>query len=192
MLFNYKEPEDHYLDSAIRGEREGLEYLVYTYRNMAYSIAIRITENVEDAEEVVQDGFLKAFGNLDRFRRASKFSTWLYRIIYTTALSKASTNKPRSLELDNDLQYAHYVVEDEGSELLIEADRRKFLGIAMQKLKPEDQLIITLHYNAEKSIAEMSEILNMKSSAIKMRLLRSRQMLQTELQELLKDEWKNL
>ncbi|MEJ2881031.1 RNA polymerase sigma factor [Pedobacter sp. GR22-6] len=192
MLFDHKKPEDQYLDSAIRGESKGLEYLVNKYRDMAYSIAIRITGNVEDAEEVVQDGFLKAFTNLNRFRRASKFSTWLYRIIYTTALSKVSTKKPRPLELQDDQQYAHYTAGDEGSERLAEADRKKFLGIAMQKLKPEDQLIITLHYNAEKTIAEISEILDLKSSAIKMRLLRSRQLLQIELQQLLKTEWKDL
>ncbi|WP_316757604.1 sigma-70 family RNA polymerase sigma factor [Pedobacter aquatilis] len=192
MLFNNKKTEDHFLDSAIRGEKNGVTYLLDTYRDMAYSIALRITGNVEDAEEVVQDGFLKAFTNLYRFRRASKFSTWLYRIIYTTALSKGSSKKTQSLDLEDDLKYSHYLVADDVSGHLIEADRKKFLGIAMQKLKPEDQLIITLHYAAEKTIVEISEILNLKSSAIKMRLLRSRQLLQAELKKLLGDEWKDL
>ena len=94
MLFKKdRNSEDHYLDKAIHGERTGLEYLVDAYKEMAYTIAIRIVSNSEDAEEVVQDSFLKAFKYLDQFKRASKFSTWLYRIIYTTALTKLGSRK---------------------------------------------------------------------------------------------------
>lgn len=176
MIFKkYRDLGDHYIDSALRGERKGLEYLVNAYRDMAYTIAFRIVGNREDAEEVVQDSFLKAFKYLNQFKRASKFSTWLYRIIYNTALTKIGTKNNLTLELDDDNEYTEYV-SDEGSILqrLANADRKKYLSIAIEKLKKEDQLIVTLHYIADKSIAEITEIMDMKSSAIKMRLLRSR------------------
>lgn len=190
MLFKEdRNSEDHYLDKAIRGERAGLEYLVNAYKEMAYTIAVRIVSNAEDAEEVVQDSFLKAFKHLDRFKRASKFSTWLYRIIYNTALTKIGARKHIPEEMDDDDDYVEYVSnEGSGIERLADADRKRFLSIAMQRLKQEDQLIISLHYIADKSIAEITEILDMKSSAIKMRLLRSREKLEGELKRLLNNE----
>lgn len=194
MLFKkHRNLDDHYLDSALRGERKGLEYLVNAYRDMAYTIAVRIVGNHEDAEEVVQDSFLKAFKYLDQFKRASKFSTWLYRIIYNTALTKIGNKNNVTFELEDDNEYTEYV-SDEGSVLqrLTNSDRKKYLDMAIDKLKKEDQLIITLHYIADKSIAEITEIMDMKSSAIKMRLLRSRKQMYWELKKLLKSEIKEL
>ena len=194
MLFKkHRNLNDHYLDSALRGERKGLEYLVNAYRDMAYTIAVRIVGNHEDAEEVVQDSFLKAFKYLDQFKRASKFSTWLYRIIYNTALTKIGNKNNVTFELEDDNEYTEYV-SDEGSVLqrLTNSDRKKYLDMAIEKLKKEDQLIITLHYIADKSIAEITEIMDMKSSAIKMRLLRSRKQMYWELKKLLKSEIKEL
>lgn len=190
MIFKEdRNSEDHYLDKALRGERAGLEYLVNAYKEMAYTISIRVVGNAEDAEEVVQDSFLKAFKYLDRFKRASKFSTWLYRIVYNTALTKTGVKKYMAQELEDDNEYVKYA-SDEGGGLqrLADADRKKFLGKALQKLKQEDQLIITLYYIADKSITEITEIMDMKSSAIKMRLLRSREQLEGELKRLLNNE----
>lgn len=190
MLFKKdRTAEDHYLDQAIRGEREGLEYLVDAYKEMAYTIAVRIVSNSQDAEEVVQDSFLKAFKYLHQFKRASKFSTWLYRIIYTTALTKIGSRKPITYEMDEDEDYIDYVSNNEdGLERLADADRKRFLSMAMKRLNQDDQLIISLHYIAEKSIAEITEILDMKSSAVKMRLLRSREKLERQLKRLLNSE----
>lgn len=191
MLFKKNRTlDDHYLDSALRGERKGLEYLVNAYRDMAYTIAVRIVGSHEDAEEVVQDSFLKAFKYLDQFKRASKFSTWLYRIVYNTALTKIGNKNNVTFELEDDNEY----VSDGESALqrLTNSDRKKYLGMAIEKLKKEDQLIITLHYIADKSIAEITEIMDMKSSAIKMRLLRSRKQMYWELKKLLKSEIKEL
>ena len=182
-------PEDHYLDSALRGEQAGLEYLVNAYQVMAYTIAIRIVTNAEDAEEVVQDSFLKAFKYLNRFKRTSKFSTWLYRIIYNTALTKIGTKKHVTQGLEENNEHVEYVSnENSGLQRLADADRKKYLDIAMKKLKKEDQLIITLHYIAEKSITEITEIMGMNTSAIKMRLFRSRKQLELELKRLLNRE----
>jgi len=190
MLFKKDQnPEDYYLDSAMRGERAGLEYMVNAYKDMAYTIAVRILANAEDAEEVVQDSFLKAFKYLDRFKRASKFSTWLYRIVYNTALTKRGSKNPLTPQRMDEDDYDEFVSDDNGGlNLLAEADRKKYITLAISKLKQQDQLIITLHYIAGKSITEITEIMEMKSSAIKMRLLRSREKLERELVRLLNNE----
>lgn len=181
--------EDDYLEKAIRGERAGLEYLVDAYQGMAYAVAIRIVHNSEDAEEVVQDSFLKAFQYLDRFKRASKFSTWLYRIVYNTALAKIGTRQLPTTTLGEETEQGVYGEEVDGVwHSLIETDRKKYVEMALDRLSEEDRVIMTLYYMAEKSIGEITEILNMKSSAVKMRLLRGRKQLETLLRQLLNDE----
>lgn len=181
--------EDDYLEKAIRGERVGLEYLVNAYQDMAYTVAIRIVQYSEDAEEVVQDSFLKAFHHLDRFKRASKFSTWLYRIVYNTALAKIGAKQlPTTALSEATEQVASIQEEDTAWHSLINADRKKYVEMALDRLKEEDRLIITLHYIAEKSVSEITEILAMKSSAVKMRLLRGRKQLEALLRQLLNNE----
>ncbi|TDO21313.1 RNA polymerase sigma factor [Pedobacter duraquae] len=185
--------EDDYLKRAIRGERIGLEYLVQTYQSMAYTIAIRIVKNSEDAEEVVQDSFLKAFKYLSDFRGASKFSTWLYRIVYHTALSKIQRVVLLTSVLDESTQYITDTNEKNDPWLgLVNADRQKYIGRAIDQLKEDDRVVITLHYIAEKSITEISEITGLGRSAIKMRLLRGRHQLEVLLKRLLIKEFKEL
>lgn len=185
--------ENYYLNKAIGGNRQGMEYLVAAYQDLAYTIAIKIVLNNEDAEEVVQDAFLKAFASLSNFRKASKFSTWLYRIVYNTALTKVSTKKLLQVNLSDNLEHNwHGMDENIGWKNLKNADLKIYINKALGELKEDDRLIVTLHHIAEKSIAEIGEIMNLKKSAIKMRLLRGRRQLESELNLLLNDELKDL
>lgn len=104
-------------------------------------------------------------------------------------MTKIGTTKYSTQELDVDNEYGDYVSDNEdGLQRLADADRKKYVGIAMQKLNQKDQLIITLYYIADKSVTEITEIMDMQPSAIKMRLLRSRKQLERELKLLLDDE----
>lgn len=195
MVFKRKiKQSEYFLGKAIRGEREGLEYLVDEYQDMAYTIAFKIVRNNEDAEEIVQDSFVKAFRSLGDFKKTAKFSSWLYRIVCNTALTKISTRKPvTTCDIYDDLERNEYV--DHGNEtwnLLLEADRKKYIDLALSKMKDEDRLIITLYYIAEKSVSEIIEITGLQRSAVKMRLLRGRKQLETELKTLLQTETKEL
>jgi RNA polymerase sigma-70 factor (ECF subfamily) len=185
--------EDTFLEKAIRGDKAGLEYLVSAYKNLAYTIAIRIVLNREDAEEVVQDAFMKAFASLSKFKKASKFSTWLYRIVYNTALTSKASKRNSVVDLNGRLVNEQYIsVENQQWDLTRDTERKKYVEIALGRLSEEDRLIITLHYIGELSISEICEIVNMKKSAVKMRLLRGRDQLEVELKLLLKDEVKDL
>jgi RNA polymerase sigma-70 factor (ECF subfamily) len=185
--------EDTFLEKAIRGDKAGVEYLVSAYKNLAYTIAIRIVLNREDAEEVVQDAFMKAFASLSKFKKASKFSTWLYRIVYNTALTSKASRRISVVDLNGRLVNEQYIsVENQQWDLTRETERKKYVEIALGRLSEEDRLIITLHYIGELSISEICEIVNMKKSAVKMRLLRGRDQLEVELKLLLKDEVKDL
>jgi RNA polymerase sigma-70 factor (ECF subfamily) len=194
MLFGQpRKKEDYYLQKAVLGEREGFEYLVATYRNLAYTLAFKICGNSENAEEVVQDAFMKAFSGLSHFRNAAKFSTWLYKIVYYTALTKKSNQRNDTQELNEDSGATAYIL-DEKKEFnnLVVADREKYINLALDQLGEEERIVITLHYLGEKSISEISEILDFGKSAIKMKLLRARKKLEKALKDLLNDELKEI
>ena len=184
--------EDTFLEKAIRGDRIGLEYLVRAYKDLAYTIAIRIVSNREDAEEVVQDSFMKAFAALPEFRRASKFSTWLFRIVYNTSLSRLKGRKMPTVDLDENMNEKFVIVENQEWDLLKREERNKYINLALDKLAIEERLVITLHYIGEKSISEICEIVGKEKSAVKMKLLRGRKQLESTLGLLLKGEIRDL
>ncbi|RZK87325.1 MAG: RNA polymerase sigma factor [Hymenobacter sp.] len=185
--------EDHLLQQASQGERRALERLVQTHQAMAYTVALRVVGNQQDAEEVVQDAFLKAFGALAQFQRAAKFSTWLYRIVYNTALTKQRARSAVGSDVAESLTSPEGVRHEPGSwEQLEQADRQKYITLALNSLPAEEALVLTLHYLGEKSIAEICVILNKKTSAVKMQLLRGRHQVAHVLHQLLPTEFRNL
>lgn len=187
MLFNRKHNgDDYYLQQAIQGNRKGFEYLVSTYKDLAYTIARNIVMNNEDAEEVVQDAFVKAFSALGDFRKAAKFSTWLYRIVYNTAVTKVHTRKIGTLPLED------VPAETAGAGTLVQADRQRYITLALRQLTEEERVVITLYYLGEKDITEIAGILALKKSAVKMRLLRGRKSMKTALELLLPKEVNDL
>jgi RNA polymerase sigma-70 factor (ECF subfamily) len=185
--------EDSFLKKAAQGDREGLEFLVSTYKNLAYTVAITILRNREDAEEVVQDAFIKAFASLPEFKKSSKFSTWLYRIVYNCALTKIANRKITSASLEEVSSHEKSSnIENEGWNTLRSHEKRKYIDRAMGRLSPEGRLLFTLHYTHGKTISEVGNIMGLKRSAIKMRLLRGRKQLKIELESVLGNEVKNL
>jgi RNA polymerase sigma factor (sigma-70 family) len=192
-LLRQIQPEDELLKKAALGDRAGIAYLVNTYKDFAFTIALGIVSNREDAEEVVQDSFVKAFASLGKFKNTAKFSTWLYKIIYNTSITKIQYRKPSPVSFDT--PYAPDfpdLTENRSWESLIAAERTKYVTLLLDSLAAEDRVIITLYYIGEKSIGEICDILGTNKSAIKMRLLRGRKQLETALHLLLHQEKRNL
>ena len=191
-FFHPPSAEDRLLRQAGLGQPQALAQLVRRYQALAYTVALRVVGNPQDAEEVVQDAFLKAFAALAQFQRAAKFSTWLYRIVYNTALTK-KRSRPLPSDLPPPLETAaEPATTADGWEAVRHADQQKYLALALARLPPEDALVLTLHYLGEQSIAEMCVILGKKTSAIKMQLLRSRKQLEQALTQLLPTEFQHL
>ncbi|HYH55306.1 MAG TPA: sigma-70 family RNA polymerase sigma factor, partial [Anseongella sp.] len=88
------------IEKALGGERGAYEALVKRHQSYAFTLALRFTRNREDAEEIAQDSFLKAFRNLAAFQRQSKFSTWLYTIVYTTAMTHLRKRRNEFVSLE--------------------------------------------------------------------------------------------
>ncbi|RLD63808.1 MAG: RNA polymerase [Bacteroidetes bacterium] len=175
---------DHYLSKVIDGDVSAYSYIVNQYKNMAFSIALRVVNNREDAEEVTQDAFLKAYNSLKKFNHKSKFSTWLYKIVYNTAISKIRENKKKSrVNQFADGNIENINIEDIENVLVKfeEENKKEIIDLAINKLSENEKLIVTLFYLAEKSINEIIEITNYTSSNIKVILFRARKKLYEEL-----------
>jgi RNA polymerase sigma-70 factor (ECF subfamily) len=175
------------IDRVLQGDHSAYSLLVARHYEMVYSIAMKILNNREDAEEVAQDSFLKAYRGLGSFGRKSKFSTWLYRITYNTAITKTRKKRFESVGLDDRLIMNY--TEDEihsRADGLDEQDKRVLMERALKKLPEEDNLLITLFYKSENSIEEISYITGLSESNVKVRLHRIRKKLYYEISELMK------
>jgi RNA polymerase sigma factor (sigma-70 family) len=167
--------DDLYLKLVLEGNTSKFSYFIEKYKGMAFSIAFRIIDNREDAEEIVQDAFLKAFKSLEKFRKDSKFSTWFYRIVVNSSLSRARSKRPESSSIDED-DIADVVVESVESAYrgLALSEQKKFIHLALEELSIEDRLLLTLYYLNENSIDEIMEITGITQENVKMKLHRAR------------------
>ncbi len=184
--------EDKAIERAIERDHEAYKFLLNKYKTYAFSIAVKIIKNREDAEEVVQDSFCKAFKAIRNFNRSGKFSTWLYKIVYNTALTRIRNKKliMDTLEEFPDLNRGFDIPDNYvGSfEKLVQADQVAFLKKALTVLTESESLAITLYYTCENTIVEIETITGWNPSTIKIRLFRARQKLYTELSKQLNEE----
>ncbi|MDN5203711.1 sigma-70 family RNA polymerase sigma factor [Fulvivirgaceae bacterium BMA10] len=183
------------ITQTLLGEPRAFQYIIDQYQRLAFTIALRIVKDREDAEEVVQDAFLKVYKNLEQHNRSSKFSSWLFKIVYNTALTKIRkreldyTSLPGEVD-DYGMDYGIERIDAWNS--LKQQDRENFIGIAMENMKQEDALILSLYYLADKDVSEICDIMDLKKSTTKVKLHRARAKLHVELNRLLKKELKEL
>src|SRR5688500_5315762 len=184
------------IERAMGHDPLAYKFLLNKYKGYAFSIAIKIVKNREDAEEVVQDSFVRAFKALRNFKGSGKFSTWLYKIVYNTSLTKIRNKGVimDTLESFPDSNFELDIPDNyTGSfEKLVQADQASLLKKALAALSESEDLVIVLYYGCENTIAEIEQITGWKSSTIKIRLFRARQKLYEGLAKLLNEEIKEL
>jgi RNA polymerase sigma-70 factor (ECF subfamily) len=187
--------EETAIERAITGNEDEYRYLLEKYQTYAFSIAIGIVGNEENAEEIVQDSFIRVFKNIAKFKKTGKFSTWLYRIVYNTSLTSlrgkreidiCSLNERENYELDIPDSYAN------GFDDLVRSDKISFVNKAITNLSESENLVVTLYYMNECSIIEIGQITGWNTSTIKTRLYRARQNLYVEISKLLGNETNNI
>jgi RNA polymerase sigma-70 factor (ECF subfamily) len=178
------EEEIQVIDRILAGERDLYAKLVNEYKSYAYTIALKIVENKPEAEEAAQDAFIKAFHYLKGFNRQAKFSTWLYRIVFNTAISYKRKNRQQFQSIENSI--VEYSVKADSQ--IEKDDRQAFVKKAMDKLNEADKLAIQLYYIKEFSLGEVAEMMGQAENTIKVRIHRARQRLADELKKILKEE----
>lgn len=172
-----------------RGDTYAFRELVENYQHLAFTVAHNIIKNAEDAEEVVQDSFIKVFNKIDQFKEEAKFSSWLFKIVYNAALSKIRKKQLDTFTLEhNDYTVEFGVDSHSGWDKMVLKDQQKYIHKALNSLAEQDKVVLSLFYLADESLAEISEITKEKLGTIKARLHRARAKMYTALNKLLREE----
>jgi RNA polymerase sigma-70 factor (ECF subfamily) len=168
--------------------------LIWLNQRFVFTLAMRFAKNREDAEEIAQDCFIKAYRSLESFQRQSKFTTWLYSIVYTTAMTTLRKKRVATDSIDDEDTFIQIENKTSGyDENNVENKSRSFyLSQAIDQLLPDDATIITLFYKGEQSLEEIAQTMGMEASTIKVKLFRARQRLKEKLERNLKHEAKEL
>lgn len=160
--------------------------LVDRYKDRAYTLAVRMLKNKEDAEEAAQDAFIRAYNALNRFEGKARFGTWFYRILYNVCLTRLGKRKEEFQRLDyndnidyNELESAFTA---SGYNEYETNDMIEFVKKTMEELPEKYQTILSLFYFQDLSHEEISEVTQLPIGTIKTHLFRARAILQQLLQ----------
>ena len=169
-------PDEIIIESILNGNVTDFTLLVNRYKDKAFSLLSSMLKNKMDAEEALQDSFLKTFRSLKDFKNKSKFSTWFYKIVYNTGLTVA-TNKNRKIQLQMNSIDEMYKLEYEDNKDFSIQNRKDFLFTIIDKLPIRNALVLILFYMDNLSLKEISEVLSISLPNTKVLLYRSRNML---------------
>jgi RNA polymerase sigma-70 factor (ECF subfamily) len=181
----FREDPDSTLVAATKnGESQAFDFLVKRYEARTFSVAFRITRNREDAQDVVQQSFCKAFVHLDSFQEKSSFSTWLTRIVINEGLMCLRRNRSRKeISLDDGKSEPEELfpvkIVDRGknpAEIYEQRENEHILCEAMNQLSAEFRTAVRLQLE-ERTVRETAEILGLGIGTLKARLFRGRQKL---------------
>jgi RNA polymerase sigma factor (sigma-70 family) len=182
------------IQDTLAGNQSAYADLVKRHQRFVFTLAMRFAKRREDAEEIAQDCFIKAYKSLGSFQGQSKFSTWLYSIVYTTAMTALRKKRVDTDSIDDENTYIQ--IENQSSAYDVNNAENKsrsfYLNQAIEQLLPDDAAIITLFYKGEQSLEEIGRAMQMEPNTVKVKLFRARQRLKEKLERNLKHETKEL
>jgi RNA polymerase sigma-70 factor (ECF subfamily) len=172
----------YWIQHVKAGDTSAFSHIVSTYQLMVYNVILRLVNNKEDAEDIMQEVFVRVFKSLNDFKEKSEFSTWLYRIAYNTTLSELRKKKMFLSSLEDNFSNPE---NDDIPDDISTEERIRCLEQAIKMLNSEDALIITLFYMNDQSIEQISSITNLTVANIKVKLHRIRKKLAMEINKLI-------
>ncbi len=178
-------PDEEIISRILKGEQSAFSILVAKYQNYVFTLVLRFTENREDAEEIAQDVFVKAYRSLADFRGDSKFSTWLFTITRTTCLSFLRKKKLDTQSLDNERIGLQLENRESGfnANLVEQKSRHTMLSRAISMLSVDDAQLLNLFYKAEQTLEEIGKIMGLDPNTVKVKLHRARQRLKEKMEK---------
>lgn len=189
---NDNQKDINLLNRIRTGDKSAYKELINRHKDYAFTVAYRILNNREDAEEVAQDAFMQVFGALQSFNAESKFTTWFYRIVFNAALMQKRKNKIESVDIENSSEAFLVSHSSDSAEDLRKNERKMAIQNALQNLSADDATMITLFYLKELSLEEIAEITGISAETAKVKIHRARKRLAEEMKKLLKGEVKSL
>ena len=176
--------DEELVQSARSGSKTAFVELWRRHSSTVFRAAYRIVKNREDAEDLAQETFLKAFANLQSFNGASKFSTWLVRIGVNAALGELRRRRSRpeaSFEgLNNDDSQWHWEIPDKAIDIeadLLRSEMIDWMNMAIGRLNPSLRTVVEMQQRHEYSHTEIALLANLSVPAVKSRLSRARRAL---------------
>ena len=177
----------YYIAEVLGGNPEAFSPIVEKYRQLAFSLSMKITRNREDAEEAAQDAFVKAYRSLESFKGGAAFKTWFFRIVYTTAISKVRSANKNMVSLNEYKLSDSDLLDTENAIGQMDAEERSLqLHKAMEMLAPDESAILNLYYFDDLPVEEIATIMDLTASNVKVKLFRTRKKLYEQLHGLLK------
>jgi RNA polymerase sigma factor (sigma-70 family) len=170
--------DQYYINLIIEGDSNAFAVLVDRYKNMVFSLALKMVRNKEEAEEVAQDTFIKVFKSITKFKGDSKFSTWIYKVTYNTCLDRIKKNNriQNTVPID-DFSENQIKTMETVLDAIDERERNKMIQECIQLLPSEDSFLLTLFYFEEQSLEEISKVIDSNVNNVKVKLFRSRKKL---------------
>lgn len=182
------------ISQVLQGDKMAYAQIIKQHQRFVFTLALRFSKCREDAEEIAQDSFIKALRALPTFKQNSKFTTWLYSIVYTTSMTFLRKKRLDTTSIDDET----IVIQLEGQvsdHAVIDVEHKskmQFVNLAISQLAPLDAAIITLFYQGEQSLEEIGQALGMESNTVKVKLHRARHRLKERIEGILKQEVRDL
>ncbi len=194
LIMHTETPDIELIQHVLAGNQSVYAQLVERYQNFVFTIVLRYVKSREDAEEVAQDIFVKAYRSLADFKGASKFSTWLYTVTTTTCLSFLRKKKLEVQSLDNEKIFAAADNIDGGmtANQIEQKSKVTMVNEAIKLLSPDDAQVITLFYKGEQTLEEIAGIMGKEPNAVKVQLHRARTRLKEKMQKHFSAEVKDI
>ncbi|MEO1617776.1 MAG: sigma-70 family RNA polymerase sigma factor [Planctomycetota bacterium] len=178
--------ESDLIDRALAGDRSAFAELVRQNQDRLFASMLQVTGSAEEAEEVAQETFIRAYLKLDTFQRNSQFFTWIYRIAFNNALTRRRKKRARiSLDQfreDNGLEIASD--SDQVDESMLRSERISLVRQAIETLTEEHRHILTLREMEEFSYEDIAEILKISIGTVRSRLSRARKALRAAIESI--------
>ena len=186
--------DNEIISLVLQGDQQLYAELVKRYQYFVFTIALRYTLHREDAEEIAQDAFVKAYGSLAAFRGEARFSTWLYTIVTNCCLSFLRKKKVQHYSLDNREIFDLADNKDSGisANLLEQKSKLAMVNSAIGLLNADDAKLITLYYKGEQSLEEIGRLMGFDTNTLKVRLHRARKKLKQIMEDHFKQELKDM
>ncbi len=188
-------PSDSEIISLVlKGDHNAYALLVERYKSYVFTLTLRFIKSREDAEEVAQDIFVKAYRSLADFKGTAKFSTWLYTIVNTTCITFLRKKRLDVKSLDDEKTFEVADSQDSGfrANQVEQKSRQNMVNKAITMLNHDDAEIITLFYKNEQSLEEIGEILGLEVNTAKVRLHRARARLREKMEKYFAEEVSDL
>ncbi len=177
--------ESTIVENARQGDVNAFSVLVTQHQEIVFSIALRMVRNREDAEEIAQETFIRAFRSIQSFERKCRFSTWLYKIAYNTCISAIRKKKFTGSKVDPGMIAERELVLQDGEDE--DTTRLENLEKVLRSLPEEDYLIVLLYYYEDQNIAEISQVTGLGQSNVKVKLHRIRKKIYLGMQEMMNE-----